>query len=60
MVVDHYRSDSMGKWSVAEKVAVYGRGSFVKGAVRAWKYCTSLTNQDIENNDTESVPVYIP
>ena len=39
-MVVRYRSDSMGKKSVDEKVVVYGRGSLVKEVVRTRDYCS--------------------
>ena len=40
--VVRYRSDSIGKRSVDEKVVVYSRGSFVNGVVQTRAYCSYL------------------
>ena len=37
--VIRYRSDSMGKRSVDEKVVIHGSGSFVMGVVQTREYC---------------------
>ena len=56
--VVRYRSVSTGKGSVDEKLIVYGRGSFIKGAGRTRQCCNTITisvttpTMTINNNNT--------
>jgi len=44
-VVVRYRSDSMGKRSVDEKVVVYARWSFATGVARTREHCINISSR---------------